>query len=553
LVALAWPAAPLGGGLICRRFHHFFIKYSHRFHHRFICLSHHRPMSSASISVSLARERVLSVVAAAVGLAWLGDFLFWNHPPGVSVAIFGACAAAILSIRSMADRPSRSSWIAAMLLALSTGATFLELSFSNVVVLLALLAVLMGERHYPELAAGWARWSESFVAWFGAPGRWPWLARTFAESELANVGLNSVTGDRAARSAQILAPAVALAVVFGVVLSFGNAIFRQLLTHFESIVADWISSFDFSVLRILLWIAFATFGLALVRPRAASGQPRLWTRPIPRFFRADLTVAVLQSCAVFVALNAMFFAVNTIDVIYLWGRKTGAALPEEVTFSEFVHQGVYSLIFAVLLSAVVIAVIFQQEARVTSHRAVKSLAWLWIVQNLILIAGVLLRLKLYVDAYQLSELRVYVGCFLLLVTVGFGLLALHIAQSGSLGTLIWRNTLAAFALFFLVQFPDVAGRVARFNVRQWNAEPARTLDLAYLETLGPGAWPVLCEVASMGRTREATAQAAGEVVQRLAVQEIENNGQRDWRSYQARRSAQGKLLIAKSTKLHTGE
>jgi len=270
------------------------------------------------------------------------------------------------------------------------------------------------------------------------------------------------------------------------------------------------------------------------------------SRPLLHIFRADRGVAIWQSCAVFAVLNVLFFVVNTIDVIYLWSRT---ALPGNVSFSAFVHQGVYSLIFAVLLSAAVIAVVFQQEVNVTRHRALKTLAWVWIAQNLLLIAGVFLRLKLYVDAYQLSELRVYVGCFLLLVTVGFGLLALHVWRSGNLSTLIWRNTIATFVLFFIVQFPDVADWVARFNVEQWRREPGRTLDLAYLEALGPGAWPSLCAVASSKGANAATTVHAQQIVERIASGQIDRRMNSDWRSYQARRELLSRGLIDAAARL----
>ncbi len=499
-------------------------------------------MTSNSIPIAVARERVLPFIAIAAAFTWLGDFLFWPHTPGVSVAIFAAFAAAgLLWAIPGEERPTRAAWIAAALVAASSYATMNELSFSNIVVLVALLAVLMGERHYRELVAEWGRWSESFVAWACAGGCWPWLARRIAESEVAHAGLNTGTRDRATRFIQILAPAACLALVFGVLLCFGNAIFRQWLTGLDTAVIAWIASFDFSPVRFLLWIALASFGLALARPRPAPGAPRRWTRPAGYIFRTDATVAIWQSCAVLVVLNAMFFAVNTIDMVYLWSG-TRRALPENVSFSEFVHEGVYSLIFAVVLSAIVMAILFQQEAKVSRNRVLKVLAWTWIAQNVVLIAGVFLRLKLYVDAYQMSELRVYVGCFLLLVTAGFGLLAWHIARGGNVSTLIWRNVIATFVLFFLIQFANVGGWVARSNVNQWRMKPGRTLDLAYLESLGADAWPALSELAASPESGGPTVQKAREIVRRLAAVEANDRPRRSWQSYQARREENGKRL-----------
>lgn len=502
-------------------------------------------MNSTSIPIATAQERLLPVIVTSAVLTWLGDFLFWNQVPGISVAVFALIIGISLLVFPGERRASRSACIAAVLLVLACIATTLENSFSNVVVLIALLAVLMGERHFREVKGSWARWSESFVAWLSAPGRWPWLVRNMADSTMTSAEFHHVTGERAVRSIQILAPAACLVVIFSVVLGFGNAVFGELLARAGRESAQWIFSFDFSPVRALLWIVLATFALALARPHRAPEKARPWTRPLPILRRADAKVALWQSGAVFVALNALFFVVNTIDVAFLWSH---ARLPENVSFSEFVHQGVYSLIFAVLLSALVMAVIFQQESAVARHRVLKALGWLWIAQNLVLIAGVFLRLKLYVDAYQLSELRVYVGCFLALVAVGFVLLALHVARSGSLNTLIWRNVIATFGLFFLVQFPDVAGVVARFNVEQWRNEPGRTLDLAYLETLGSGAWPSICTVATL-EEQPFTAARARETVEKLATREIERRVQTNWRSYQIRHERNSRRLIEESQRL----
>jgi hypothetical protein len=513
-------------------------------------------MTSSTVSATVPLERVVSVMAITALLTWLGDFLFWNHPPGVSIGIYIMFVVAALMPLPGEEQPTRAACIAAFLLFCSAWASFLETSFSNVAVLIGLLAVLMGERHYQVMAGGWTRWSESFVAWGCAPGRWWWLARNTAESELGKIGMNTVSGDRVVKGIQILAPAGLLAIVFGVVLSWGNAVFRQMLAHLDATFVRWIESIDFSPARIFLWLVLATFSLALIRPRPAPEKPRLWTRAVPRIARGDVTIAVWQSCAVFLVLNAMFFVVNTIDLVYLWGGNSRMALPEHVTFSEFVHQGVYSLIFAVVLSAVVIALIFQQASNVTQHRVLKVLAWAWIVQNLLLIAGVFLRLKLYVDAYQLSELRVYVGCFLLLVTTGFALLAWHIARGENFGTLLWRNVVATFVLFFLVQFPDVSGWVARTNLKQWQRDPSRTLDLAYLELLGPGGWPALCELAESGKStaRHAeTNETAREMVLRLAAAESDARFSRDWRSYQWRRSMNGARLIGSAARLSAAQ
>ena len=242
-----------------------------------------------------------------------------------------------------------------------------------------------------------------------------------------------------------------------------------------------------------------------------------------------------------VLLNALFFSVNTIDAIYLWIHST---LPAGVTFSSFVHSGVFSLVFAVLLSALVLTAVFQQADIVAREKSLRVLALFWIAQNIVLVASVLLRLKLYVDAYELSELRVYVAFFLLLVTAGFLLLAVHVQWRRTLNWVCFTNCIAVFILFYIVQFADVARFVAHYNVEQWKANPSRPLDVDYLQQLGPSAWPELQAVA-----RENNSVASIEARKKLSkIRETASIylSSVPWRSWQARHAHYARELTASS-------
>jgi len=499
------------------------------------------PIETPAITES--NERFWPAITIGPLLVWTADFLFWRQTPGLTLGIYFSIVALILfalhAVPGWRVRPG----IACGLLVVSSIATALETSFTNTLVLLGLLGVVIGESFYREVPGGpWSRWSEALVSWLCALGRWPWFFRRFSASALVSVGMSKASADAVVKAFQAIAPAACLGFVFLVVFQFGNAVFRELCNRIYTGFMNWIENFDLSFGHFVFWFFISTVVLVLVQPRKGTDKPRIWTKQWSRVNRTDHTVAIWQSRSILFVLNALFFAVNTIDVSYLWKH---AKLPEGVTFSQFVHSGVYSLIFAALLSALVLASMFQQSVDVTRARGVKGLALLWIVQNLMLIAGVVLRLKLYVDAYQLSELRIYVGCFLLLVTVGFVLLALHVVRDGSLNRLIFHNTLAVFALFFVLQFVNVAGYVARFNVAQWRNDRTRALDFDHLESLGPGAWPALCSVATTPDAfrSPSTVDEARARVRKIALQEIEYRMHSDWRSFQFRRDAAARVVI----------
>jgi hypothetical protein len=256
-------------------------------------------------------------------------------------------------------------------------------------------------------------------------------------------------------------------------------------------------------------------------------------------------MALWQSIILLGVVNAVFFAANTADAIYLWWH---AQLPSGLGHSAFLHQGVYSLIAAVLLAAGLLAITFQQEELIARSYLLRALALGWVLQNLVLIAGVLRRLQLYVEAYQLSELRVYVGFFLFLISIGFVLLAWHIHRGMELGRLIGCNLLALLAFFFVIQFCDVGTWVGRWNVAQWKADPDRTLDIRYLDALGSRGWPALAEVAASDQPSFFKAEA--ESMLRAATEaEAGSRREHDWCAYQHRCHSRFCVLIRRFPEL----
>ena len=486
-------------------------------------------------------ERLVPTLLAVGGLAVLGDCLLWNHSPGLSLAIYiVAVASAMLLRHGRASLKPRVLLPFALLLA-SAWQMAVEMSFTNVAILTALLAILMGELCYPQLRAGWARWSESFVAWTGALGRWAWLGQAISEQPLSNRGTAGRFGEKLARIIRIGLPAVFLLVVFAIVFSSGNRIFGEYLGRFGTQIREWFLTFDLSVLRIFFWLFLATLALVFIRPRTGAALPRSWAQPPQEWRRPDAGVAFWQSVMILAALNALFFAVNTIDVVYLWMHT---AVPEGMNGKQFLHEGVNSLITATVLAGIVLSVLFQQAGEFTQSRVLKGLAFAWIAQNLVLIAGVFFRLKLYVDTEEMTAKRVYVACFLLLVTLGFAFLCAHVRRGRAASGLIWRNAVATFALFFVLQFLDVIAWVCRYNVERGPARgEGHNFNIAYQLTLGPNAWPVLLRAAEtlpQGRVREDLRIGLREVARTQRSRPWEA----DWRERQFRRDRNAHELSA---------
>jgi hypothetical protein len=480
------------------------------------------------------QRRLIVSSGAIVVLSWIGDFLFWKHPPGLSVGVFFAGIAIALLV---VGRRSKAGAIATVLLLAACGQSAIELCFTNIASLILLTIVLFGETAFGSLAARWPRWSEAFQAMLTGPLRWANFVKNWAEAPWISNGREALSSPTLGRALRAAIPAAILALIFATLLGSGNAILADVFSRIATGVKAWLLEISFG--RTMMWLVWLTVGVTLLWPKQPSEKPRWWTRPVPLWIRGDERLARWQGAMVLGAVNALFFAANTIDVLYLW---LDGDLPTGIGHSQFLHQGVYSLIAAVLLAAFTLVVLFQQQPTVARNSILRGLAMLWIAQNIILILGVLRRLQFYVHAYQLSELRVFVGCFLMLVTCGFLLLGREIWKGMNLGRLFFANAITTFALFFTLQFCDVGTWVANWNVARWIKGDHASIDIDYLVSLGPKGWPGLSTIASSDRNAAVTAEVRFRLSE-IANAERESARQTDWRSFQARRAARRAKLF----------
>jgi hypothetical protein len=418
------------------------------------------------------------------------DICFWDvKGMGFSIAVFvPVLAAAILANRDKPFFHRSTIWIC-LLLAGACWAAAIETGTTNTLSLMILVIALAGDSYFENAGEAWGRWISQLFALAFAPGRIFWLAARLLEALFGSASGSAV---RLVGGILLAIPALVLALVFGALLASGNAVFGTWTGNFF----DWLWKeltlfFDFG--RIVMWLFVAFIALPLLRPARISP---VWWNWIPQLPRLPALVpangAIFSSALILVVLNLIFAIANVADAMFLWSK---AKLPAGITYSSFVHNGVNTLTFTVVLSAIVLAGIFQQEPRVAGRYGLKALGLVWVAQNLFVLVSVVLRLKLYIEAYDMTVTRLSVIIFLLLVAAGYGLLTIKIAREKSLPWLVGSCAVAIFVTFYLTQFLNLSGWSASYNVAQWEKDKTRNLDMSYLCTLGPAAWPALRQAA----------------------------------------------------------
>jgi len=461
------------------------------------------PPASVNSEPPLQLGRLLSGLAIAV-VAF--DTCFWQvDHPGLSVAVFVLMiAGSILFCRERRQADWRLRLLPVLIAGGALAAT-IETGITNSLVLISLIVALAGGSWFREMEPMAARILAQLLALICAPGRIFWLSARILETAFGKGGrwMGGLIG-----GCLLAIPAMVLALVFGSLLATGNAVFGSWTGSFF----DWFwkeLALYLDPWRIALWAFAAFLMLPLLRPTHISQR---WVRFIEWPLRFPEIVptrgAVFSSALILVVLNFLFGVANVADLVFLWSGQT---VPKGVTYSEFVHSGTNALTWTVLLSALVLTGIFQQERGVAGNRALKGLGLFWIAQNLFLLTSVALRLKLYIEAYDMTVLRLSVIIFLALVGVGYLLLTIKILRDRSLMWLIGGCVLAIFATFYVTQFLDLAGWSANYNVAQWEKNRTRNLDLRYICSLGAAGWPALRRATNDGAAGEEWADDDGSV------------------------------------------
>jgi hypothetical protein len=333
-------------------------------------------------------------------------------------------------------------------------------------------------------------------------------------------------------------PVVVFLIVFGLLLSSGNAILGKWNLSFLDMVADYLKAINFpSIERFIAWCIFAAIALVIVCPPKASRFADWLPKPWRELGTDSGKLRLHQWIASLVALNLLFLFSNVTDVVYLWLSQT---LPEGVSHSKYVHQGVYALIASTILSACLMALLTQHKTLVSHNRLVRNLALIWMIQNLMLISGVYVRLWIYVDAFGYTPKRAYVALFLGLVIIGYSFLGWAILRFKGIQWLIGANLILVFGYFSTLQFIDVPKYVTHKNINLYAAGEIEYPPTLFFKQVGTHSLPYLISIYENPQSLKDEQQAVLDLSQHS--QKLLKDGKQTWKSFQYRDYKNKELL-----------
>ena len=290
------------------------------------------------------------------------------------------------------------------------------------------------------------------------------------------------------------------------------------------------------VLRLVLWSFLGLITWGVLRPR----PPRHLLGTFDG--RGDAAIPGVSLASVTISLvlfNALFAMQNLMDSAFLWG---GVKLPGEMTLADYAHRGAYPLLATALLAAAFVLIALRPGSQTAENPLVRKLVMVWIGQNLFLVGSAALRTWDYVEAYDLTRLRIAALLWMVLVAVGLVLVLVRMLRNRNAAWLINANLAITAALLFALCFVDTGTIAARWNLahaREFDGTGA-ALDWCYLKDLGPSALVPLAELEAQQGPHSGNAGVLRWQIQQRMVAERADGG---WTLLNNRRLAQTEALL----------
>ena len=260
---------------------------------------------------------------------------------------------------------------------------------------------------------------------------------------------------------------------FGYLISLLNFEFISWNLVWFTIVGFW---FLFGFLQQLIVPSLTQLDL-----RTGDSLLRLRKPNKPIFKYAALKQEYQGSYFLLAILNVLLCGFNLSDAFYL----TIGNLPAHVPYSEYLHQGVYTLIFSILLAIGILLHVFRGNLNFFSqNKTLKILAYAWLLQNLILVLLTFTKNSIYIQGTGLTYKRIGVYTYLLLTAIGLITSFIKIYSTKNNWFLFRKNAWA----FYLVLIITTCFNWDRL-LTVYNLTYAQNPDLEYLNSLSDSNLP----------------------------------------------------------------
>jgi len=458
------------------------------------------------------KQRIdLQLTATLVG-GILFSYLFWMEKQALNLLIYTLFISIIIFIDPEKQKSKKLFLVTAAHL-ITAIMVVINHSDLTVITWYISLAVMVGFVHFQMLQSIFASVFAAFCQFIIAP--------MSIIKKILGTQFNSISFKPALKIFKYIIIPFIVIIIFSVLYSIANVVFadyaEQLLKNITTVINNIFNFFfgDLSMLRFMhlalgititagIFITLKDFKLdkieagyneQLIRKRRNKKSNTL-IYELTEIFAGSLLHKVMAlkteniiGIISFTALNLLLLSLNIIDITTLWFNTTAAINSGD--YAAELHDGTNALILSIVMAMLVIIYFFSGNLNFyRKNRAIRLLAYLWIAQNAILIASVLLRDFNYINALGLTYKRIGVLIFLLLCSIGLVTVYLKVAKQKTFFYLCKVNGFVWYVLLLAFGFVNWDVFIVAHNINNRNSI---ALDLDHLTSLSDKTLPLLIE------------------------------------------------------------
>ena len=403
--------------------------------------------------------------------------------PGFNVTLWALVAVALLVflLRGRSERPARETqWLVGGALAFA-GALALRdsetLAVFGLFAAIALLTMAAG-----RAAAAWASHAQLSDVAFA-------VARVGLLCAAGPFGWGRGVTDPDATSPRWTGPARTLArgtlmalpalLVLGALLMSADPVFSRLIRDVFQIDLELLVQ-HLAFATVIAWLAAGYARAFLVSDADFMSKLRV---PQPSFAAAEVSVALW-------ILNLLFLGFMAVQLRYLFGGANMVEVTAGLSYAEYARRGFFELVATAALVVPILLLADWSAAPVASRsRSVLRITMLVLAVLLVgVIASAAYRMRLYQEAYGLTEDRLYVSVFIVWLTVVLGWLVFTVLR-GRRRRFAFGAIIAGVASIAALHGLNPHALIARVNLDR--AAAGKQYDGKYLGTLSADAVPVI--------------------------------------------------------------
>ena len=196
--------------------------------------------------------------------------------------------------------------------------------------------------------------------------------------------------------------------------------------------------------------------------------------------------------SVLTVFNIIYLAFFAVQAAYFFSAF-GGELPDTFTYAEYARRGFFELCMVAGINLLVLTVshLTVKRAKGEESKALKVLTVMISLFTILLIVTALSKMAMYIDAYGLTQLRLFTSWFMVLLLFVFLIICVRQFRKFNSPRLI----IAGFVvMFMLLSYGNADGLIAKYNIARFEAGTLPALDIGAIYELSDAAVPYVYDL-----------------------------------------------------------